>query len=187
MRLIIVRHGETEENKAHMLQGHLPGKLSKLGKEQAKKVALRLRSEKIDIIYSSDLARATDTTKEIAKFHSHIKLHLTEKLRERNLGDFTGKEWDKVDWNDPPPTVESRENMRKRVKELLDEVYLKYKDKTVLFVGHGGINNALIALIKKQDINYQYESQNNTAINIFDIFEDYQHKIHCLNCTKHLD
>jgi len=28
MKLIIVRHGETEENKKGILQGHLPGKLT---------------------------------------------------------------------------------------------------------------------------------------------------------------
>jgi broad specificity phosphatase PhoE len=187
MRLIIVRHGETEENKAHILQGHLPGKLSELGKEQAKKVALRLKEEKIDVIYSSDLARATDTAKEIAEFHPQIKLHLTEKLRERNLDNFTGKEWEKVDWTNPPQNLEPKENMRKRIKELIDEVYSKYSDKTVLFVGHGGINKSLILLIRGQDINHDFENQGNTAINIFEISEDYQHKIHCLNCTKHLD
>ena len=187
MRLIITRHGETEENKARILQGHLPGKLSELGIEQAKKVALRLKEEKIDVIYSSDLARAADTAKEIAKFHYNAKLHLTEKLRERNLDHFTGKEWGVVDWSNPPQNVESKESMRKRAKELLDEVYSKYSDKTVLFVAHNGINKALILLIREQDVDYNFEEQDNTAINIFEIYEDFQHKIHCLNCTKHLD
>jgi len=37
MRLIITRHGETEENRARIIQGHLPGKLSEIGINQAKK------------------------------------------------------------------------------------------------------------------------------------------------------
>lgn len=36
MRLILARHAETEGNKEGILQGHLPGKLTELGKEQAK-------------------------------------------------------------------------------------------------------------------------------------------------------
>jgi len=56
-RLIFVRHGETEENKAKIVQGQKHGKLSEEGLEQAKKVAERLKDEKIDFIYSSDLDR----------------------------------------------------------------------------------------------------------------------------------
>ena len=61
MKLIIVRHGETIENQAKILQGHLPGTLSNKGIEQAKTIALNLKQEKIAAIYSSDLARAADT------------------------------------------------------------------------------------------------------------------------------
>ena len=91
MRLILTRHGETEENKIGIMQGHLPGKLSAEGIEQAQKLALRLKDEKIDFIYSSDLARASDTAKEIASFHPHAPIKFVEDLRERNLGEFQGK------------------------------------------------------------------------------------------------
>ena len=68
MRLILTRHGQTEENVKRILQGHMPGKLTPLGIEQAKKLASRLKDENIDAIYSSDLARTTDTTKEMDLF-----------------------------------------------------------------------------------------------------------------------
>jgi broad specificity phosphatase PhoE len=51
---------------------------------QTQKVAKRLKNEKIDFIYSSDLKRASDTAKEIAKYHPHISIKLTQELRERN-------------------------------------------------------------------------------------------------------
>jgi broad specificity phosphatase PhoE len=38
MRLIITRHGETEENKEGIIQGYLPGKLSDIGNIHAKKL-----------------------------------------------------------------------------------------------------------------------------------------------------
>ena len=88
MKLIITRHGETEENKAGIIMGHLHGTLSENGKEQAKKVALRLKEEKIDAIYSSDLARSSDTAKEIAKYHPKTPLIFAKDLREKYLGKY---------------------------------------------------------------------------------------------------
>ncbi len=39
IELILSRHGETEENKLHIMQGQLPGHLSELGKQQAKSIS----------------------------------------------------------------------------------------------------------------------------------------------------
>ena len=47
MKLILTRHGETELNLKGIMQGHLPGKLTKNGINQAEKLALRLKNEKI--------------------------------------------------------------------------------------------------------------------------------------------
>ncbi len=91
MKLILTRHGETIENKEGSLQGHLPGRLSETGKEQARKLALRLKDEKIDAIYSSDLVRTVDTAREIAKHHNSIPLHFVPKLRETRSWNFIRK------------------------------------------------------------------------------------------------
>ena len=50
IELILSRHGETEENKLHIMQGQLPGHLSELGKQQAKALAETLDKEKLDVI-----------------------------------------------------------------------------------------------------------------------------------------
>ena len=36
MNLYLLRHGETEENVQHILQGHMPGTLTETGKAQAR-------------------------------------------------------------------------------------------------------------------------------------------------------
>lgn len=59
--LILSRHGETEENKLHIMQGQMPGHLSELGKQQAEQLAELLEEEEIDVIVSSDLAQAVTT------------------------------------------------------------------------------------------------------------------------------
>ncbi|MDP1729093.1 MAG: histidine phosphatase family protein [archaeon] len=187
MKLIVTRHGETEENKSGILQGHLPGKLTDLGMDQARKLALRFKNEKIDAIYSSDLARASDTAKEIAKYHPDIPLYFVEELREKNQGSITGKLIKDVDWSKSRDT-EKKEKMVERAKKILDEAYKKYKEKTVIFVSHGGLITVLISLItnKSFDDVKKMGNPSNTSVSIFEIKENTNHEIIILNCDKHL-
>jgi broad specificity phosphatase PhoE len=188
MRIIITRHGETEENKAGILQGHSPGKLSAKGISQAKKVALRLKDHKINFIFSSDLARAANTAKEVAKYHPNIPIDFTEKLRERNVGEFQGKNKNDFGWNNEffvePKEGESISQVYKRAESFINEIFPKHHNDTVLLVCHGGIGKALVTAItgEKYPSNLQ-----NTSISIFDINEDKNHEVICLNCIKHLE
>lgn len=197
MKLIIVRHGETIENQKEIIQGQRQGTLSEEGIEQAKKLALRLKEEKIDYIYSSDLARAKDTAKEIIKFHQKVPIEYTKELRERNLGEFEGKTkkelgmaaemWSLVTAN--PKNGESRAELFERAKNLVEKVSKEQINKTVLFVCHGGIKKALVCAIlgkEAKDIP-SIENFKNTAISIFEIDKDKGYKIHILNCAKHLE
>ncbi len=90
MRLIIIRHGETHANAKHIVQGHLNSRLNKKGMAQAKKIGLRLKGEKIDVIFSSDLTRARQTASEIGRFHK-APIHYVKQIRERNAGIFEGR------------------------------------------------------------------------------------------------
>lgn len=187
MKLILVRHGETEENKKGILQGHLHGTLSKEGIGQVKKLALRLKDERIDVIYSSDLKRASDTAKEIAKFHPGVELFLVKELREKDQGCLTGKLVSEVDWSKPRDT-EKKEAMHKRAKAILDEVYGKYKNQTVLFVSHGGLIKVLISILTNNSLEdlKKMENLSNTSLSIFEIKGDNNHKVIVVNCNKHL-
>lgn len=197
MKLIITRHGETEENKAGIIQGHLPGKLSVDGINQARKVALRLKGEKIDFIYSSDLARTSDTAKEIAKFHPNTPIEFIEDLRERNLGELQGRRKSEFGLGEKEflgtlfESIKGGETIKQlygRAESFLCKIISKHSKDTVLFVGHNGINKALIAVItgKKHEDVKGVENQHNTSVNIFEINEDKKHKIHVLNCIEHL-
>ena len=185
----MTRHGETIENKEEILQGQLEGELSKKGIGQAKKLAKRLKSEKIDAIYSSDLARASDTAKQIAEYHKKVPLVFVEELRERNLGSFTGKKVKDVNLKNFPKDVETKSAMRKRTKKILDEVYGEYKGKCVLFVGHREINRILVMIILNQSLEESEKMGRpaNTSVTIFEIMEDEDNKVHLLNCVKHLN
>jgi len=189
MRVILTRHGETIENRMQITQGHLPGKLSEKGIEEARKLAERLKEEDIAAIYSSDLARAADTAKEIAKCHPTVPVYFVEKLRERDHGSWTGRSHDEIQYEKYPDDAESAEHMQERARSILDKAFEKYSNSTVVFVGHGAINLAILSIImgKPADAIYEQEGQKNTAVSEFEIYEDKSHKIHCLNCTKHLE
>ncbi len=196
MRLIITRHGETEENKAGILQGHMEGVLSQKGIEQAKKVALRLKDEGIDCIYSSDLKRAANTAKEIAKYHSDIPLEFTQELREMFLGEWQGKRKKDLGINKcvsvsslSPKNGETIEKLFDRAKKFLTELLEKYTNETILLVGHNGIDNALIAVIlgKTHEDIKAMESLRNTGISIFEFNKESESTIEIFNSASHLE
>lgn len=202
MRLIMTRHGETEENLECILQGHLPGHLTEKGREQAICLAKRLRDERIDVIYSSDLARAADTAREIARFHRGAPLMLVKELRERNLGELQGKRYDEAGWDGEEMKerffmkiegqhdgVETWEEMRQRSEDFIHGLIKKHKDDSVLVVAHAGINNAIVYTItgKMTEELTGNAILGNTSITVFEIEEDRSHKIHLLDCAKHLD
>lgn len=188
MKIILVRHGETIENQKGILAGQTDGKLTKKGIEQAKKLALTLKNEKIDAIYSSDLARAVNTAKEIAKYHKEIPLFFVKELREKDQGSFTGKKINEVDWNNKPADMETKEMMKKRAKRILEIAYKNYPKGNVIFVGHEGINRKIIQIIAEESKIKLPEKIEfyNASITILEIKKDKNHKIHLLNSVEHL-
>lgn len=95
-RVILVRHGETEWNRLHRIQGSNSNTpLNETGRQQAESLALRLKSEPIQAIYSSPLSRSLDTAQAIARYHQ-LEVLLEPDLREFDLGELDGKGRDDV-------------------------------------------------------------------------------------------
>jgi probable phosphoglycerate mutase len=190
MRLILTRHGRTFENENNICQGYFEGKLNKEGKMQAKKLAKRLKPEKIDIVYCSPLKRTRDTAKEIMKYHKNTPIIYDKRIMERNQGKYEGKPFPK-DWNwyKLPKGVETDAHLCKRVHGFLRSTYKKHKKDSVLVIAHGGVKMAFLVSIydKKPKDFMKFEGIKNTSVSIFDIREKGKHKVHLLNCIKHLE
>lgn len=195
MKLIITRHGETEENLNKIWQGHLPGKLTKKGIEQARKLANRLKDKNIDVIMSSDLARASDTAKEIAKFHKDVPIYFTEDLRERFLGYLQGKkitkELEKILFERElcgETNIESIEDIELRAKEIIKRLLKNFSDNTILLIGHLGINCAIKSyLLQRSWEKMVKENSQYTSVTIFEFDKDKNQKLILMNCAKHLE
>ncbi len=89
MRLILVRHGETEWNRQRRVQGLSNLALNETGRRQAEAVARALKNEKVDVIYTSPLRRAKETARAIGRFHK-VEVEIRDGLKELDVGDVDG-------------------------------------------------------------------------------------------------
>ena len=147
MKLTLVRHGETEENVRDILQGQLPGHLTEKGREQARITAEKLKDEKFDAVYSSDLQRCLDTAEIIRMYHADTPFFTDELLRERYGGSMQGHPlaeeramFRKEDWytHKLPGEGESWEDVKIRQIPFLNKLFASYPQGSVLVIAHGG-------------------------------------------------
>ena len=143
--LYIVRHGETVDNVAKIMQGQRPGKLNATGVQQIEELAEVLRDVHFDAVVSSDLQRSYDSAMIIATRRT-MDVVTTPLLRERDWGDFTGRYILELKGLPMPDNVETMDEMLKRARRFLDWVRERYDGQTVLAVGHGIINKAIQAV-----------------------------------------
>lgn len=100
LRMLIVRHGETDCNVQGVIQGQLDTDLNAVGREQAKRVAAALANEHIDEVYASPLRRARDTATAIVQAHPNhahgrMSYWLDDRLKERGFGSLEGRTFDR--------------------------------------------------------------------------------------------
>ena len=188
MRLYIIRHGETIENRKGIIQGHNQGTLTDDGLAQAKAIAKRLAEEPVDVIYSSDLKRAYDTAKEIAAYHSNIPFITIASLRERNFGELQGAHESIWDPDNLPSSVETSEAFELRAKGVLEELLGKHPNKRVLVTTHGSIAGRIVkAITGQRPQELCGTSLCNASLTIIEIRPDWSYDLVLLNSTEHLD
>ena len=158
MKIILVRHGETEANYNGIMQGQMLNySLNDRGVRQAQALKNKLKDTKIDICFTSPLARAWQTA--MILVGDRVEIKEDRRLIERYLGEYEGSRKESYDpkkyWdyflNSTDGDVESIQTLILRSKDFLEEIYEKYKDSTVLVVSHSAIIRALHHLIKNTD------------------------------------
>lgn len=147
LTVYLARHGQTEENLAHIFQGHLPGRLTETGKTQAKELGERLKDIHFDAIVSSDLQRVVDTVR-LAFGDCSIPWEANPLFREIGWGSWTGLPIDSVDKSHIPSDAESREQLYERAERCVSYLREHYDGKTILVVAHGLINRSIRAVIE---------------------------------------
>ena len=134
--LLLVRHGETDWNADGRLQGQTDRPLNDYGRRQAQQLAETLETDKLEAIYSSDLARARETA-EIVGERLGLPVALDPDLREKDWGNWEGLtpvERDRVEF-----VGETTEAHQERTLRALRRIAERHPgDRPVLVVTHGG-------------------------------------------------
>ena len=146
MKLILVRHGETEENVNNILAGLDCGKLTTKGIEQSKKLGKELKEKyKIDMIFCSPLDRCRETLEYILEENPiNVPIFMSKLIEERDYGEYEGMEAVLVDPEElnednklnKEMGVESLIHLVKRVNLFLEDLKLEDENSTVLVISH---------------------------------------------------
>lgn len=160
MIITAVRHGETEGNIQQITQSHAPGKLTEKGIEQARTLASLLQNEDFDYIYSSDLQRAIDTAFIIGLHHPELKINISAKLRERDLGKLDGVSYASIPYDvfdasnidNCAPGGESWREVMYRLAELLNTIYKYSPEAHILIISHGWTLKVLRSLLTEMSL-----------------------------------
>lgn len=151
MRVLLVRHGQSEWNASHRLQGQADIGLSELGKIQAKQLKPIIDEIGPCRAIASDLKRVRETAKLIGADNPKF----TEDLREVSVGDWTGRTIEDIQSEDEaaylgwragtttPPNGESWKTFCDRVSSAIT-VELANPCENLLVVCHGGVIRALL-------------------------------------------
>jgi phosphoserine phosphatase len=166
MKLILVRHGETEWNKQRRIQGcRSDTRLSQKGLAEADRLAATLCKERIDAIYSSPMKRAAETAQIIADA-CKTKAEVFNELREIDCGALDGlfereltgsyeiawKELCSGNASTPLPGGESLQDLQKRTSWPIDRMLEKHIDGTVVVVAHLLVNLVVVCQLLGIDL-----------------------------------
>lgn len=171
MKLYIARHGQTDWNLQHKVQGQTDVPLNETGIEQAKELRNKVSKVNFDACFASPLSRAYRTA-EIAT-EGKYEIILDDRLRERCFGEIEGKVGDTwleitggIDIFDRKlnfggMNIEPVNTMLARAQNFLDDLQAKYPDDAkILVVAHAGILRNLHFNIVGYDENTDFSTFN---------------------------
>ncbi len=159
MRLYIVRHGETDWNRAGRFQGQLDFPLNDAGRAQAEQAAEKFRGLQVEAVYSSPQIRALETARLIASAAGCAEIHTDRDFMEICHGDWEGLTLEQAQSDDPelfaqwlscPHLMkmpgakgESLQGVFERASSAVERIIKKHRGNVIL-VTHGVVVQTLI-------------------------------------------
>ena len=166
MKLILVRHGQTESNRLGRIQGINKAPLTDVGRGQASAAARALAADAPFALYSSPLPRAVETATIIGTRADTAPVQV-EGLVEMDVGEFEGlsgpqirerfpdvmRGWD----NDPASTVmpggESLYDVRDRAWPAVESLAERHDSETVVAVTHNFTIHTIVCAVLDMPLN----------------------------------
>lgn len=139
MKILLVRHGQTNLNNPRRMQGISNEELNATGKKQADEIRKILENKKIDLIIVSLLKRAVQTA-EIINSNMHKEIIIDERIIEMNYGALEGelycKDYWNMDYDYKSINGENISDFLKRIYYFIEDIKVKYREKNILIVAH---------------------------------------------------
>jgi probable phosphoglycerate mutase len=196
LKLYVVRHGETEWNREHRLQGRTDVPLNETGRRQAGCLARYFQAHPIARILTSPLRRALATAEIIART-TGCSCEILEELVEIHHGIWQGLTVREIEalhpemwntWNTRPsrlkfPDGESLQDVADRIRSLFQTIDPSLD---TCIVTHGVVSQVLLLGFIGRDLDELHTvHQSNGCINVFEMAAA-DPKAVDLNFTQHL-
>lgn len=154
--ILLVRHAQAD-HRAGYLYGRTPGvRLSDTGREQAKRLAVRLEPVKLRAIYSSPMERCLETAEAVAAGR-RLDIRIEEGLNEVEYGKWRGRSFkslaktklwrtvQRVPSHATFPEGESVLQMQQRGVEAIEAIRARHRRGAVGVFSHADMIKAIVA------------------------------------------
>ena len=149
--IYLVRHGETDWNRARRIQGSTDIPLNQTGRDQAAVTAALLANRSWDGVYASPLSRAFETGAIIARALGLPEPEAVPEVAERRYGDAEGLTGDEIDARFPGDTQvpgrETREEVAARVIPAIVALAERHPGENIVLVSHGGVIRTILNVV----------------------------------------
>jgi broad specificity phosphatase PhoE len=199
-RIFLVRHGATVLSAEDRFAGATDVELSDIGREQVRRLALRLSDETILAVYASPLGRTMETARILAEPHN-LEVQPRDGLREISHGRWeqrTRREveekfpeeyvaWQKDPFTFAPLGGESGLAVTARALPALIEIVRAHSSGCVLVVSHKATIRLLLSSILGFDPRRYRDNldQSPAALNIVDFKDTVNARLTLFNDTSH--
>lgn len=199
VRLVLLRHGQTEWNRVERFRGRIDLDLDETGLRQAEATARRLAPLSVSAVYASPLKRAWCTAEAIATVRG-LQVQALPGLIDADYGAWQGLSPEEVaqrdgqryaQWLESPhqvqfPGGESLPQVQMRARAAVDEALARHPDQTVAMVTHKVVCKLLALSFLRLDASHFWKiEQDVCALNLFEFWEGRAVTVK-LNDTCHL-
>ena len=184
MKVILVRHAQTQWNRAGMIQGQQDSPVTERGERETAALLAALKDEgyAAESVFSSPLARARSMGEQLAALFQ-APLVIDAALMEQSFGGYEGLSTQKLqaeadalfahDAAFCPPGGESLAQAVQRMLAFLQHQHSRAAHKTLCVVCHGHVTQGLLALLKEGSLeNFARYAQPNASYAVLEMAEE---------------
>ena len=201
-RVFMIRHGATVLSAEDRFAGATDVALSDEGREQTRRLAERLSSEKIVAVYASPLGRTVETAGILAAPHK-LEVQTRDGLREISHGRWEqltrreveerfpeeAAEWEKDPYTFAPVGGESGLAVTARALPVLIELVRQHRGENIMVISHKATIRLLLSSLLGFDPRRYRDNldQKPAALNIVDFRDTTRARLTLFNDTSHYD